>query len=87
MCSLYLRLNLKDRQDDSTVFVDDLYQLLSHEQKPHGLRDVRRNFERGFYFIYVRKAHAKFLARPTFIPFMAIVTINMISGRPPVCVI
>ena len=51
-------------------------------------------FERGFYFIYVCKARAKFfghahfvVTRPTFIPFMAIVTINMISGRPPVCVI
>ena len=38
MCSLHLHLNLKDCQDDSTVFVDDLYQLLSYEQKPYGLQ-------------------------------------------------
>ena len=48
----------------------------------------------GFYFINAREARAIFLApptfgvtMPTFIPFMAIVTINMVSGRPPVCVI
>ena len=36
-CSLHLNLNLEDREDDMTAFVDDLYQFLSHEQKPHGL--------------------------------------------------
>ena len=48
------------------------------------VRGIRRNFERGVLFYLCARIC---LAMPTFIPFMAIVTINMVSGWPPVCII
>ena len=56
-----------------------------------------RNFDRGFHYIgktLTRAKREKFLGHahlmvttPIFVPFMALVTMDMVSDHPPVCII